>query len=172
MARALAALGAGVLALAGGGVAAAPGPISQGVVLTVPTGQDLLVRVGGSERRVRLACVQAPRPQQQPWARQARTELLTLVPAGSTVSLELRGRDVFAREVAVVRLQGKDVAGALLQKGALFRYDGYLGLCEDLGYEALEQRARERRLGVWATPGGIERPWDVIQRLGDTTAEP
>ncbi len=124
----------------------------------MPTGQELLVRVGTAERRVRLACVQAPRPQQQPWARQARSALLALVPAGSRVSVELRGRDVFAREVAVVRRQGQDVAAALVQRGALFRFDGYLGLCSDLDYEALEEQARQRRLGVWATPAGSSAP--------------
>jgi micrococcal nuclease len=159
-------------ALAGSPAPVTQGPLSQGVVLHVPNGQELLVRVNGEERRVRLACVQAPRPEQQPWARQARTDLLALSPSGSPVSVELRGRDVFAREVAVVRRNGQDLAAALLRRGALFRFDGYLGLCHDLGYEALEAQARQRRLGVWSTPGGIERPWDLLQRQGDTTAEP
>ncbi|WP_231605230.1 thermonuclease family protein [Synechococcus sp. CBW1006] len=155
-------------------VSAPPGSalLSSATVIHVSTGQDLLVNVKGQERRVRLACIQAPRPQQQPFARQARQLLLDSLPAGTAVTLELRARDVFAREVAVVRHQGQDVAARQLQRGAVFVFDGYLGLCDDLPYASLEAEARRRKLGVWSTPGGIERPWDLIQRLGDTTAEP
>ncbi|MCT0226114.1 thermonuclease family protein [Synechococcus sp. CS-1328] len=155
-------------------VTTAPGNAAQtnATVINVTTGQELLVTVKGQERRVRLACIQAPRPQQQPFARQSRQQLLNSLPAGTAVTLELRARDVFAREVAVVRHQGQDVAARQVQRGAVFVFDGYLGLCDDLPYASLEAEARRRKLGVWSTPGGIERPWDLIQRLGDTTAEP
>ena len=100
----------------------------------VRNGQELEVEANGSSRRVRLACLQAPRPQQQPWARQARLQLQGQLKPGASVSVELRARDVFGREVAVVRRNGEDVGLALLRSGAVFAYDGYLGRCDDLGY--------------------------------------
>ena len=75
----------------------------------------------------------------------------------------MRARDVYDRIVAVVRREGKDVSPPLLQNGFLFVHDGYLGRCDDLPYAAAEAQARQKQLGVWAEPGGIQRPWDLRQ---------
>lgn len=144
----------------------------SGTVLKLENGQVLVVRIGGRERRVRLACVQAPRAVQEPWAAQAREALQRRVPLGSQVEIGLRARDVFARLVAVVRLNGRDVAPSLLRQGALFAYDGYLGQCADLGYPRIEREARQLRLGIWSVEGGIERPWDVMARQRNALEEP
>ncbi len=143
-------------------------------VLSVRNGQELRVQLAGNElpRRVRLACLQAPRPGQVPWSQVAQRRLSTLLPVGSEVSLELRGRDVFNREVALVRRNGRDVAIPLLEEGAVFRYDGLPGGCEDLNYQALEGLARRGGLGIWGRPGGIERPWVLLEQAGDPSAEP
>lgn len=143
-------------------------------VLSVRNGQELRVQIAGSDlpRRVRLACLQAPRPGQVPWAQTAQRRLRALLPVGSEVSLELRGRDVFNREVALVRRNGRDVALPLLEEGAVFRFDGLPGGCNDLNYKAVEGLARRRGLGVWSVPGGIERPWSWVEREGDPSAEP
>ncbi|MCP9914896.1 thermonuclease family protein [Cyanobium sp. ATX 6F1] len=148
-------------------------PVTYGAtVLKVENGQVLLVRIGAQERRVRLACVQAPRPAQEPWATQAGEALQRRVPLGSPVQISLRARDVFGRLVAVVRLNGRDVAPSLLRQGALFAFDGYLGQCADLGYPRLEREARQSRQGVWSVAGGIERPWNLLARQGDSVEEP
>ncbi|MFN9620842.1 MAG: thermonuclease family protein [Synechococcaceae cyanobacterium] len=143
-------------------------------VLSVRNGQELRVQIAGNElpRRVRLACLQAPRPGQVPWYQEAQRRLSSLLPVGSEVSLELRGRDVFNREVALVRRNGRDVAIPLLEEGAVFRYDGLPGGCEDLNYQALEGLARRRGLGIWGPQGGIERPWVLLEQAGDPSAEP
>lgn len=143
-------------------------------VLSVRNGQELRVQLAGIDlpRRVRLACLQAPRPGQVPWAQLAQRRLSSLAPVGSEVSLELRGRDVFNREVALVRRNGRDVAIPLLEEGAVFRYDGLPGGCDDLNYQALEGLARRRGLGIWGRPGGIERPWLLLEQAGDPSAEP
>ena len=143
-------------------------------VLSVRNGQELRVQIAGSDlpQRVRLACLQAPRPGQVPWAQTAQRRLRALLPVGSEVSLELRGRDVFNREVALVRRNGRDVALPLLEEGAVFRFDGLPGGCNDLNYRAVEGLARRRGGGVWSVPGGIERPWSWVEREGDPSAEP
>ncbi len=141
-------------------------------VLKVENGQVLKVRIGEQERRVRLACVQAPRPTQEPWATQAAEALQRRVPLGSPVQIAMRARDVFGRLVAVLRLNGRDVAPSLLRQGTLFAYDGYLGQCADLGYPRFEAEARQWRQGVWSVVGGIERPWNLLARQGGSVEEP
>lgn len=145
---------------------------SPATVMGVRNGQELEVQVNQTLRRIRLACVQAPRQEQQPWFNQARAALQSQLPPGSAVTLELRARDVFGREVAIVRRNRNDVAIPLLRMGAVFAFNGYLGRCDDLGYPALEAQARARKLGVWSSPGGIERPWNLLNRIGDSDAEP
>lgn len=144
----------------------------QATVLKVENGQVLTVRIGTEERRVRLACVQAPRSSQDPWAWQASQALQRLLPLGGPVEIGLRARDVFGRLVGVVRHNGRDVAPSLLRQGALFVFDGYLGQCADLRYARSEAEAREARRGVWSVKGGIERPWDLLARQGDSGEEP
>ncbi|MCP9848751.1 thermonuclease family protein [Cyanobium sp. Morenito 9A2] len=142
-----------------------PQPVTySGIVLKVENGQVLRVRIGNQERRVRLACVQAPRPAQEPWSWQASEALQRSVPLGSPVEIDLRARDVFGRLVAVVRLNGRDVASPSLRQGVLFAYDGYLGQCGDLAYPRLEGEARQWKRGVWSVEGGIERPWNLLAR--------
>lgn len=141
-------------------------------VMGVRNGQELEVRVGERDLRVRLACIQAPRSQQQPWFDQARERLQGMLPPGSPVILELRARDVFGREVAVLRHRGDDPAVQLLREGLVFAFDGYLGRCDDLGYPSLEAEARRRGQGIWSVEGGIERPWNLLQRLNDVDEEP
>jgi micrococcal nuclease len=148
--------------------------VRSATVLSVRNGQELRVQMAGAElpRRVRLVCVQAPRPSQVPWAEQARRQLREALPAGGEVSLELRGRDEHNRELALVRRNGRDVTIPLLESGALFHNDGIGGSCANLSYRAVEGMARGRAVGVWSVPGGIERPWLLLQRQPDPSDEP
>jgi endonuclease YncB( thermonuclease family) len=148
--------------------------VRSATVLSVRNGQELRVQMAGSElpRRVRLACVQAPRPSQVPWASLAQRQLRQALPVGSEVSLELRGIDDFNREVALVRRNGRDVAIPLLESGAVFHFEATSGGCVNLSYRAVEGTARTRAVGVWSVPGGIERPWLLLQREPDQNDEP
>lgn len=150
------------------------GRVRTATVLSVRNGQELRVQMAGSElpQRVRLACVQAPRPGQVPWASLAQRQLRQALPVGSEVSLELRGIDDFNREVALVRRNGRDVAIPLLESGAVFHFEATSGGCVNLSYRAVEGTARTRAVGVWSVPGGIERPWLLLQREPDQNDEP
>lgn len=136
-------------------------------MLGVDSGDVLRVRLGQRPRRIRLACVDAPEPLQQPWATEARQALERALPVGTTVSIELRARDIYDRIVAVVRHRGEDVAADQLRSGRVFVLEGHLGRCDDLPYRTLEDEARKRGLGVWEVPGGLERPWNLRDRLDD-----
>ena len=46
------------------------------------------------------------------------------------------------------------------RSGQAFVYRQYLGRCDRQAYLAAEHQAQAQRLGVWAVPGGITRPWD------------
>jgi endonuclease YncB( thermonuclease family) len=153
------------------GRAAPDQPTMPATVLGVESGDVLRVRLAQRPRRIRLACVDAPEPLQQPWAEEARQALERTLPVGTPVSVELRARDVYDRIVAVVRHRGEDVAAGQLRSGRVFVLEGYLGRCDDLPYRALEDEARGRGLGVWDVPGGLERPWDLRDRQ-DEPGEP
>ena len=49
---------------------------------------------------------------------------------------------------------------ALVAAGAAFVYWHYIEGCDRETYSRLENEARLKRFGVWAVPGGIQRPWD------------
>ena len=145
---------------------AEPHPHQTVTVLAVNNGQEVLVDFGGEGRAVRLACLQAPLAQQQPWASAAADQLRELLPSGTEVTLEFRARDVYGRVVARLLLEGNDIAESLLRQGAVFAYDGYLGQCNDLSYLRFEAEARETSRGLWTVPGGPERPWNLIEASG------
>ncbi len=147
-------------------------PLQKGTVMSVENGQVVVVRLGRGDRRVRLACVDAPEQSQQPWAQQSKAALASELPVGTAVTVELRARDVYDRIVGVVRRGGFDVAPEMLKNGMLFVHDGYLGRCDDLPYGAAETTARELGVGVWNRPGGIQRPWNLRLELNDANQEP
>lgn len=159
---------AGILgpALLSSPVMADPHPRRNVTVLTVNNGQEILVDLSGEGRAVRLACVQAPLAEQKPWSERATAQLRRSLQPGSVVALELRARDVYGRVVARLLKNGADVAAPLLQQGAVFAYDGYLGQCNDLDYDRFERNAKAAQRGVWSVKGGIERPWNLIEASG------
>jgi hypothetical protein len=53
---------------------------------------------------------------------------------------------------------------AMDQSGQAFVYRQYPSGCDRQTYLAAERQAQAQRLGVWAVPGGISRPWDFRHR--------
>jgi len=137
---------------------AAPQPAT---VLSVGDGDTLRLRQGASTLTVRLACIDAPERAQAPWGQQARRQLQTLAPIGSAVTLRSKATDRYGRQVAELSRQGRNLNQALVASGAAFVYWPYIQGCDRQTYSRLETEARLQRLGVWSTPGGITRPWDV-----------
>ena len=141
-------------------------------VLRVNDGQEVLVESQGQGRAVKLSCLEAPRPDQQPWASEATAALRELLPEGTEITLELRARDVEGRLVGRLlprtdrlsqtnpKISRGDIGESLIRQGHAFVRDGHLGRCDDLLYKTLEAKAKAERLGVWSVPDGIPRPWD------------
>jgi endonuclease YncB( thermonuclease family) len=137
---------------------AAPQPAT---VLSVGDVDTLRLRQGASTLTVRLACIDAPEMAQAPWGQQARRQLQTLAPIGSAVTLRSKTTDRYGRQVAELSRKGRNLNQALVASGAAFVYWPYIQGCDRQTYSRLETEARLQRLGVWSTPGGITRPWDV-----------
>jgi endonuclease YncB( thermonuclease family) len=151
-----------LLILAGFSLAAL-GPLGQVVmaatVLSTGDGDTISVLERGQKLKVRLACIDAPETAQSPYGMASRNQLKALLPLGSTVSLRVQAVDRYGRFVAEVVGKG-NVNLAMVESGQAFVYRQYLGRCDRQAYLAAEHQAQAQRLGVWAVPGGITRPWD------------
>jgi endonuclease YncB( thermonuclease family) len=135
-------------------------PAGAATVLSVGDGDTLRVRDGGRLLTVRLACIDAPEIAQKPYGARAREALQQLAPVGSEVALQIQTRDRYGRSVAEVFRGGENLNLAMVRQGAAFAFRKYLGQCQALTYLQAESQAEFRRAGVWATPGGITRPWE------------
>jgi len=131
-------------------------------VLSIGDGDSISVLERGQKLKVRLACIDAPETAQNPYGMASRNQLKALLPVGSTVNLRFQAVDRYGRSVAEVIGKGT-VNLAMVQSGKAFVYRQYLGRCDRQAYLAAERQAQAQRLGVWAVPGGITRPWDFRQ---------
>ena len=133
---------------------------SAATVISIGDGDSISVLERGKKLKVRLACIDAPETAQSPYGMASRNQLKAMLPLGSTVSLRVQAVDRFGRSVAEVIGNKGMVNLAMVQSGQAFVYRQYLGRCDRGAYLAAERQAQAQRLGVWAVPGGITRPWD------------
>lgn len=129
-------------------------------VLSIGDGDTISVLERGQKLKVRLACIDAPETAQSPYGMASRNQLKALLPLGSTVSLRVQAVDRYGRSVAEVIGNKGMVNLAMVRSGQAFVYRQYLGRCDRQAYLAAERQAQAQRLGVWAVPGGMTRPWD------------
>ena len=129
-------------------------------VLSIGDGDSISVLERGQKLKVRLACIDAPETAQAPFGMASRNQLKALLPIGSTVSLRVQAVDRYGRSVAEVIGNKGMVNLAMVRSGQAFVYRQYLGRCDRGAYLAAERQAQAQRLGVWAVPGGMTRPWD------------
>lgn len=141
-------------------IAAAAGPARAATVLSVGDGDTLRVVDGARRLTVRMACIDAPEIAQRPYGPAARQRLQQLAPVGSTVTLREQTTDRYGRTVAEVFRAGRSLNLAMVRDGQAFAYRQYLSGCDRAAYLGAEAAASRQRLGVWAVPGGITRPWD------------
>ena len=146
-------------------------PAGAATVVSVGDGDTMRVRDGGRLLTIRMACIDAPEMAQKPYGARAREALQKLAPVGAEVTLEVQTTDRYGRSVAEVFRGGENVNLAMVRQGAAFAFRKYLGQCNSLRYLSAESEAEFRRVGVWATPGGITRPWDWrAESRGNTPA--
>ncbi len=131
-------------------------------VLSVGDGDTLRVTgtTGANKTTVRLACIDAPETSQAPYGNDARRALQGELAIGTEVSLRTKATDRYGRTVAEVLKGTTNINQALVQSGAAFVNWQYIEGCDLETYLRFENEARLKSLGVWAVPGGIQRPWD------------
>ena len=131
-------------------------------VLSVGDGDTIRVSSpsGTNKTTVRLACIDAPETSQAPYGNDARQALQEQVPIGTEISLRTKATDRYGHTVAEVIKGTININQALVAAGAAFVYWQYIEGCDRETYSRLENEARLKSLGVWAVPGGIQRPWD------------
>lgn len=135
-------------------------PTGAAIVLSVGDGDTLLLQEAGRQMTVRLACIDAPELAQAPEGEQARALLLKLAPPGTTLRLRTQTTDRYGRTVAELLRDGRNLNLQLVRRGQAFAYRQYLRRCDAAAYLGAERAAATDRLGVWARPGGLERPWE------------
>lgn len=123
-------------------------------VLEVLDGDTIVVEYQGSEKRVRLAQIDAPETAQPfgPEAKQALTELLR----DKSVGIAVETTDRYGRLVAEVVVNGDSVNAQLVKRGAAWVYRQY---AHDESYYDYEAEARKAGLGLWAAANPTP-PWE------------
>lgn len=89
----------------------------------------------------------------QPYGTQARDVMCAMV-CDKDVDVEPRGRS-YDRVVGLIEVGGLDTSGAMVAAGAAWDYAQY---DRDLMMPVLQEKARARRLGLWAEPAPVA-PW-------------
>ncbi len=115
---------------------------------------------GTTKTTVRLACIDAPETSQAPYGIDALRALQGELAIGTEVSLRTKATDRYGRTVAEVLKGTTNINQALVAAGVAFVYWQYIEGCDRETYSRIENEARLKSLGVWAVPGGIQRPWD------------
>ncbi len=130
-------------------------------MLSVGDGDTIRVSTpsGTSKTTVRLACIDAPETSQV-LGMDARQALQAELPIGTEVGLRPKATDRYGRTVAEVLRGNTNINQALVATGAAFVYWQFIEGCDRETYSRLENEARLKSLGVWAVPGGIQRPWE------------
>ncbi|MFN9635793.1 MAG: thermonuclease family protein [Synechococcaceae cyanobacterium] len=135
-------------------------PSQTATVLSIGDGDTLRVVEAGRQLTIRLACIDAPEMAQAPYGAQSRGLLAALAPIGSAVSLRVVATDRYGRTVAEILRGSQNVNLQMVRRGQAFAYRQYLSQCDTTAYLGAERGAEVDRLGVWSSPGGIQRPWD------------
>lgn len=120
------------------------------------------------QHTVRLAEIDAPE-RGQPWGNRAKQTLSALV-SGKRVSVRQTDTDRWGRVVGRVFADEVDVNRAMIEQGGAWAFGRYL---TDETLLDVEQRARERRVGLWSMPEAeIVPPWEWRQGARTASAQP
>lgn len=153
-----------VAAPTSGRVLQSPAPF-EARSIAIDDGDSFVVRrADGTKLRIRLAGIDAPE-KSQPWANVAREKLAALLDKRA-LSISALKIDPWGRLVALVDIDGEDVALAMLDAGLAWhytRYDRDLPAALRERYARAATRARREHLGLWraARP---EPPWEFRRR--------
>ncbi len=136
----------------------------QAKVVHVEDGDTVTVLKGHEQLRIRLASIDAPemshgagRPG-QPMAAVAQKKLSQWV-LGKTADFECVDEDRYGRLVCSIGMNGLDLNRRLVAEGLAWANMANRRYLRDKALPAVEQVARDARLGIWKMPSPVE-PWN------------
>jgi len=134
----------------------AHGETISGRVIGISDGDTLTVLdASNTQHKVRLAAIDAPE-KAQAFGQRGKQKLSELC-YGKTATINVISTDRYGRSVGDVDCAGINANEAMVESGLAWVYRKY-----DKGHEhlyALEEEARDARLGLWADPDPIA-PWE------------
>lgn len=125
-------------------------------------GDSLRLICEGQILEVRLYCIDAPERGQRPWDKRARAHLSKI----ATPQVEMREieTDRFGRTVAEVYNTSEPRLSLNLEQVRLGQAAVYPRYCEEARFFRAERKARDASLGIWASPGKHQTPWEFRHR--------
>jgi endonuclease YncB( thermonuclease family) len=78
---------------------------------------------------------------------------------GQEVTVEIRDRDKYSREVCVIRKDGADINRDMISRGSAWAYVKYLKSPYASEYIDAEKEARDKRVGLWHQSNPMP-PWE------------
>ena len=114
------------------------------------------LRVSCHRKALRLACIDAPEPN-QPFGQEA-TDYLASLTVGKELEIVNRGDGGFNRTASILYVNNVNIQERLLSAGLAWYYPQYASKCGDfMGLKRAEQSARDRGAGLWKSANPISR---------------
>ena len=136
-----------------------------GRVVQVSDGDTINLLIEKKQERIRLASIDAPetahgsdRPG-QPFGEASRKNLAQYV-AGKTLTLTCFEKDHYGRHVCDIPVESTTANRLQVEQGMAWANQQAKGkFLRDKSLPALEQTARQKKLGLWSEPGAVS-PWE------------
>jgi endonuclease YncB( thermonuclease family) len=136
-----------------------------GRVVQVSDGDTINLLVDNQRQRIRLASIDAPetghgkdRPG-QPFGDASRKNLAQYV-AGKTLTLTCFEKDRYDRHICDIPVEGTTANRLQVEQGMAWANQQARGkYLRDKSLPALENAARQKKLGLWSEPGAVS-PWE------------
>ena len=107
------------------------------------------------EVKVRVFGIDAPEMKQEPWGDRSREALRGLLPRSGSISLRVMDHDRYARTVAQVVANERDLGLEMVRLGQAVVYQQYN---HSPDYQQAQAEAKQARRGIWAKAGGQQDP--------------
>ena len=136
--------------------------INTAVITKIIDGDSIKANINGQVKNIRLACIDAMEAK-APMGKESTTTLQSLIPIGTTVTLNIVQVDRYQRLVAEIYKNEELINEKMLEAGAEIIYPRYLNNCKGNRekLEAAQQKAQNKQVGFWGLPTNQQiNPWD------------
>ncbi len=134
------------------------------LVVSVHDGDTVSVILNKKQEKVRLTGIDAPEMAQEPWGREAKKHLETLLNAAIwkvRLEYDIENKDRYGRILAYLWTDDRKFINLMMIKSGyamLYTFPPNVKYVNEL--RAAQKEAREGKLGIWSEEGLKERPGD------------